>query len=97
MMNDSFFSLAGAVLTVGCILFLACWCSRLMGKTYMKATSGRNLKILEQVRISADKQILLVKLQSHMYLIGVSQAGIQLLEKLEEEYKEPEEREETDE
>ena len=93
MMNDSFFSLAGAVLTVGCILFLAYWCSRLMGKTYMKATSGRNLKILEQVRISADKQILLVKLQSHMYLIGVSQ----LLEKLEEEYKEPEEREETDE
>ena len=64
MMNDSFFSLAGAVLTVGCILFLAYWCSRLMGKTYMKATSGRNLKILEQVRISADKQILLVKLQS---------------------------------
>ena len=52
---------------------------------------------MEQVRISADKQILLVKLQSHMYLIGVSQAGIQLLEKLEEEYKEPEEREETDE
>ena len=90
MMNDSFFSLAGAVLTVGCILFLAYWCSRLMGKTYMKATSGRNLKILEQVRISADKQILLVKLQSHMYLIGVSQAGIQLLEKLEEEYKEQE-------
>lgn len=38
-----------------------------------------------------------MKLQSHMYLIGVSQAGIQLLEKLEEEYKEPEEREETDE
>ena len=63
----------------------------------MKATSGRNLKILEQVRICADKQILLVKLQSHMYLIGVSQSGIQLLEKLEEEYKEPEEREETDE
>ena len=97
MMDNSFLSLAGAVLTVGCILLLAYWCSRLMGKTYMKATSGRNLKILEQVRIGADKQILLVRLRSHMYLIGVSQAGIQLLEKLEEEYKEPEEREETDE
>lgn len=32
-----------------------------------------------------------------MYLIGVSQAGIQMLEKLEEEYGEPEEREETNE
>ena len=63
----------------------------------MKATSGRNLKILEQVRIGADKQILLVRLRSHMYLIGVSQAGIQMLEKLEEEYGEPEEREETNE
>ncbi|MFQ7875857.1 flagellar biosynthetic protein FliO [Enterocloster sp.] len=62
----------------------------------MKAASGRNLKI-RTGRISADKQILLVKLQSHMYLIGVSQAGIQLLEMLEEEYKEPEGREETDE
>ncbi|MCH1948775.1 flagellar biosynthetic protein FliO [Enterocloster sp. OA13] len=97
MMDNSFLSLAGAVLTVGCILLLAYWCSRLMGKTYMKATSGRNLKILEQVRIGADKQILLVRLRSHMYLIGVSQAGIQMLEKLEEEYGEPEEREETNE
>ena len=97
MMNDSFFSLAGAVLTVGCILLLAYWCSRFMGKTYRKVTSGRSLKILEQVRIGADRQILLVKLQSHLYLIGVSQAGIQLLEKLEEEYEEPEEREETNE
>ncbi len=97
MMNDSFFSLAGALLTVGCILFLAFWCSRLMGKTYMKAASGRNLQILEQVRIGADKQLLLVKLRSHTYLLGVSQAGIQLLERLEEENEEPEEREETDE
>ena len=97
MMDNSFLSLAGAVLTVGCILLLAYWCSRLMGKTYMKATSGRNLKILEQVRIGADKQILLVRLRSHMYLIGVTQAGIQMLEKLEEEYGEPEEREETNE
>ena len=97
MMDNSFLSLAGAVLTVGCILLLAYWCSRLMGKTYMKATSGRNLKILEQVRIGADKQILLVRLRSHMYLIGVSQAGIQMLEKLEEEYGDPEEREETNE
>ena len=68
----------------------------LAGPEY-KVSYDEFLKILEQVRISADKQILLVKLQSHMYLIGVSQAGIQLLEKLEEEYKEPEEREETDE
>lgn len=97
MMNDSFFSLAGAVLTVACVLFLAYWCSRLMGKTYMKAASGRNLKVVEQVRIGTDKQILLVELRSHTYLIGASQAGIQLLAQLDEECTEQEEREETNE
>lgn len=97
MMIDSFFSLAGAILTVGCVLFLAYWCSRFMGKTYVKAASGRNLKILEQIRMGTDKQLLLVQLHTHTYLVGVSQAGFQLLAQMDEEYTDQEEREETNE
>lgn len=97
MMNDSFFSLAGSILTVGCVLFLAYWCSRFMGKTYVRAASGRNLKILEQIRIGADKQLLLVQLRTHTYLIGVSQAGMQLLAQMDEDDTDQGEREETNE
>lgn len=96
-MNESFFSLAGAVLTVAFVLLLAYWCSRFMGKAYMKAASGQNLKVMEQVRVSTDKQILLVKLRSHRYLIGVSQAGIQMLAELDEKEFEQEEGDETNE
>lgn len=97
MMNESFLSLTGALLTVVLVLVLAYWCSRFMGKAYMKASSGQNLKVMEQVRVGTDKQILLVKLKSHRYLIGISQAGIQMLAELDEKEFEQEEGDEANE
>ncbi len=92
-MIEELMSLAGAILMVVCILALAWWCSRMLGKSWVSAASGKNIKILEQIRVGTDKSILLVKLGGHVYLIGVSGAGIQLIAQIEdelEELKEPE-------
>ena len=78
-------SLAGAVLTVVFVLLLAYWCSRLLGKNWMRSSSGKHIKIIEQLQIGPDKQLLLVKLQERVYFLGVSQAGIQLLSLVEGE------------
>lgn len=91
-MNE-FMSLAGAILMVVCILALAWWCSRMLGKSWVSAASGKNMKILEQIRVGTDKSLLLIKLSGHVYLLGVSGAGIQLIARIEdelEELKEPE-------
>ena len=88
MMNDSFTSLAGALFAVACVLLLAYWSSRFLGKNYAKTVSGKNMKVLEQIRIGADKQIFLLK--SQVYLIGASPAGIQLLSRIEDEFPEEE-------
>ncbi len=82
-------SLTGAVLTVICVLILAYWCSRMLGKSWLKSSSGRNIKILERLQVGNDKQLLLIKVQEHVYLIGVSSAGISLLTEIEGDFDEP--------
>lgn len=89
-MYEGFYSLTCMVIVIGGVLLLAYWYSRFVGKSYGKMNSGRNLKILEQVRLGPDKQLILVKLQDRVYLLGVSQTGIQLLTELEGEYFGPE-------
>ena len=85
-MFEGFFSLACMVMVMGGVLLLAYWYSRFLGKSYGKTKSGANLKVLEQIRLGPDKQLLLVRLQNHVYLLGVSQNGIQLLTELEGDY-----------
>lgn len=84
-MNEGYLSLTGAVLTVICVLILAYWCSRILGKNWIRSSAGKHLKVIEQLQVGADRQLLLVKLQDHVYLIGASSAGIQLLTEVEGE------------
>lgn len=83
-------SMTGAVLTMICVLFLAYWCSRMLGKNWCRTSSCRNMKVIESMQVGADRQLLLLKLQDRVYLVGVSPAGIQLLTEVEGELKEPE-------
>lgn len=78
-------SLAGAVLTLALVLLMAYWCSRFLGKNWQRAATGRNLKVIEQMQVGPDRQLILLKLQEHTYLIGASAAGIQLLTEVEGE------------
>ena len=79
-------SLFHAVLAVIGVLFLAYWCSRMLGKQWgMNACSG-NMKVISQLQVGQDRRILLLRTGEHHYLIGVSQAGIQLLTEVEGDF-----------
>lgn len=82
-----FFSLFSAIFMVCLVLLLAWWFSRQLGSRYMKASSDQNIRILEQIRLGTDQRLLLMKMRERVFLIGVSQAGIQMLAELGEDYK----------
>ena len=75
-----------AVLTVAIVLLLAYWCSRLLARQWVKGSGTGNLQIIEQIQISQNQRILLLKAGDTNYLIGVSQAGIQMLAEVEGEF-----------
>ena len=75
-----------AVLTVLGVLLLAYWCSRMLGKRWTKSSCSANLHMIESIQVGQDKRILLLKVGEHNYLIGVSQAGIQLLAEVEGDF-----------
>lgn len=75
-----------SVLTVAVVLLLAWWCSRLLGKQWAKTSGSRNIKLLEQIQVGQNQRIILLKAGEEHYLIGVSQAGIQLISKLDGEF-----------
>lgn len=75
-----------SVLTVAFVLLLAYWCSRLLAKQWVKGSGTGNLQIIEQIQISQNQRILLLKAGDTNYLIGVSQAGIQMLAEVEGEF-----------
>ena len=81
------FSLFSAIFMVVLVLLLAWLFSRQLGSRYMKASSVKNIRILEQIRLGTDQRLLLMKLRERVFLIGVSQAGIQMLAELGEDFK----------
>lgn len=79
-----------AVLTVAAVLLLAYWCSRLLAKQWVRGNGSNNLQIIDQIQIGQNQKILLLKAGSTNYLIGVSQAGVQMLAEVEGEFQAPE-------
>ena len=55
-------SLFRAVLTVGAVLVLAWWCSRLLGKQWVKTSGfGGNICLIEQIQVGQNQKILILK------------------------------------
>lgn len=75
-----------AVLTVAIVLLLAYWCSRLLAKQWVRGNGNGSLQIIEQIQLSQSQKILLLKVGDTNYLIGVSQAGVQMLAEVEGEF-----------
>jgi len=75
-----------AVVTVFAVLALAYWCSRLLGRQWAKASGSGSLQIIDQLQLGQDRRILLLKIGESNYLVGVSQAGIQMLAEVEGDF-----------
>ena len=77
-------STTGMLLAFVVILFLAWQASRYLGKNAYGKKGGR-MQILEQLKVGNDQYVILLKLDETQYLLGTSQTGIQVLERLKEE------------
>lgn len=75
-----------AVITLIGVLALAWYCSRLLGKQWGKSSASGSMQVIEQIQVGQNQKILLLQINDHNYLIGVSQAGIQLLTELEGDF-----------
>ena len=71
---------AGALFVLG-LLFVFVWALKKYTKSGAVFTAVRKLKTLESMPVGAGKQIVLVKAGSRVLVLGVSQAGINLLDK----------------
>ncbi|MCI8506040.1 MAG: flagellar biosynthetic protein FliO [Lachnospiraceae bacterium] len=80
-----------------CVLVLAYWFSRFLGKRmkFANSSGNRHMKVIEQLSFRSSalgkgsgEQLVLLKIKEETYLIGVSAAGFQLLEHLEGEFAE---------
>ena len=74
------------VLAVVGVLVLAYWCSVLLKKQWVRSSGDGNMKLLEHIQVGQNQRILLLKVGEHNYLVGVSQAGIQLLAEVEGDF-----------
>lgn len=75
-----------AVLTVVGVFCLAYYCSKLLGKQWGKASVSANMRVVESIQVGQNQKLLLLQVKEQYYLLGVSQAGIQLLTRLEGEF-----------
>lgn len=90
-------SFVSAFLMFICVLALAYWFSRFLGKRmkFVNSSGNRHMKVIEQLSFRSGafgkgtgEQLILLKIKEETYLIGVSAAGFQLLEHLEGEFAE---------
>lgn len=73
------FQLFRYILAVAAVLLLSFWFSRKLGNKYRGFQTGRRVKILEQVSLSADMRLVLLEWDGKQYLIGASSHGMALL------------------
>ena len=76
---------AGMLLALLCILTAAWADSRFLGRRFGTPSSGRSLKVLEQLPLGAGRSLLVVQYHDTTYLLGSSQSEIRLLDKIKAE------------
>ncbi|MFR8069378.1 MAG: flagellar biosynthetic protein FliO [Clostridium sp.] len=83
MMSDVF-TTAGMLLLMAGIIAAAWGASRFLGRKFGVPSSGKKIQVLEQVPLGTDRSLLLVRCGGRIYLLGSSQAGIHMIDRIEE-------------
>jgi len=78
--SDTLFTIRYVVITV-IFIYLLWMFSRMISKKNFSALKDKNIKILDRVSLSTDKNILLIELENVFYLIGVDKNGMYLIDK----------------
>ncbi len=75
-------SLVFCFMMVIIILYLAYLSSKYLGKVSGRFTKSPNMTIIEQISLGPDKKIAMIQILDSYYLLGFSQNGITILDKL---------------
>ena len=82
-------SLIGTLAVLAVVLVLAYLTTRLVGTRLAGRVSGgsrgRHLKVVEQISVGQESKLLLVRLEEHCLLLGVTQQGVTCLKELSPE------------
>ena len=82
-------SLAGTLAVLAVVLVLAYLTTRLVGTRLAGRVTGggrgRHLTVVEQISVGKEAKLLLVKLEDHCLLLGVTQNGVTCLKELSQE------------
>jgi flagellar biosynthetic protein FliO len=66
------------------VIFFAYWAVSWFGKKYKNSlSSGKNVKILERTMLGQDKSLVLAQMKDKVYLLGVTNNGIEILDTLD--------------
>ena len=69
------------------VLVLAWASSRFLGKTWKRTAKGRYIHVIDQVPCGQDRYLMIVKIEDETYLVGSANGEINLLSKLDGEFK----------
>ncbi|GEM_PF-3005300 len=78
-MQSEYTSLFVPFIIVVLVIIFAYLGTRFISAKYTRMTSGKHLKIIERVSLGQDKSLLLVRIMTKTYLIGVSGSGINVV------------------
>lgn len=82
-------SLIGTLAVLAVVLVLAYLTTRLVGTRLSGRVTGggrgRHLTVVEQISLGKEAKLLLVRLEDHCLLLGVTQSGVTCLKELSQE------------
>lgn len=78
-------TISATIIGIILILYLAYITTRLLGKRFSFKTSSKKIKILDNIAVGKDKQIMIVRAGSKTFLVGAANESINLLSELESE------------
>ncbi len=70
------------------ILFAAKYSSQFIADRNRKLYSSRSLKLLERMSLGRDKELALIEFEENKYIIGITNNGFNVIDKLLKEDKE---------
>lgn len=73
----------GTIIGIVLILYLAYITTKLLGKRFSFKNSSHKLKILDNIAIGKEKQIMIVKAGTKTFLVGASSGSINLISELD--------------
>lgn len=83
-MGDTLSSMVLPLIGIIAIIFFAYWAVSWFGKKYKNGlSSGKNIQVLERTMLGQDKSLVLAKMKGKVYLLGVTNNGIEILDTLD--------------